>query len=113
MGVFITHRIAGPMYSLVRHFRSVEEGGAWASDMKLRDGDDLKYVVRNYNGMMSSIQSRTRNDLSALRTIKEKILISDSDTGRSNIESALEAINILEADIKSRLEDSEPNPIAS
>ena len=35
LGIFITHRIAGPMYSLVREFRKIEEG-TWKVEMRLR-----------------------------------------------------------------------------
>lgn len=65
LGLFITHRIAGPMYSLVRSFRRIEMG-LWAGHMRLRQGDDLRYVVRNFNQMVDGLVQTGRNDVQKL-----------------------------------------------
>ncbi len=65
MGILVTHRIAGPMFSLVRQFRRITDG-RFDSHLKVRDGDDLKYVVRNFNEMVDQLESQTRHDLKLL-----------------------------------------------
>lgn len=65
MGILVTHRIAGPMFSLVREFRQVQDG-RFTRHMKIREGDDLKYVVRNYNEMIDQLAAFARKDLEEL-----------------------------------------------
>lgn len=72
LGIFITHRIAGPMYSLVREFRKIEEG-SWAGEMRQRDGDDMRYVVRNFNAMLASLTGRLRKDIETIKELEKKL----------------------------------------
>lgn len=65
MGVIITHKIAGPMYSMVRQFRRVENG-QWYGRMGLRPDDEMKYLVRNFNEMLHGIQRQSQGDLEIL-----------------------------------------------
>ena len=102
MGIFLTHKVAGPMYSLVRHFRSIEEEGVWAGNMRLREGDDLRYVVRNFNGMMDAIGQSVKNDLEVLEDLRKSI--EDSDlSSEEKLEKTNSAINELEADLRYRI----------
>ncbi len=107
LGIFITHRLAGPMYSLVKHFRLIEEG-CWVSNIRLREGDDMRYVVRNFNGMMASIKQRTQSDLEQLKMMQ-------SLSNEENLESSekLERISNLicelEAEVSSRLSSPSMN----
>jgi len=77
MGVIMTHKIAGPMYSLVREFRRIE-AGLWNVKMRLRQDDDLKFVVRNFNEMVSAIVQASEADLSTI----EQLLEGEQDAGR-------------------------------
>ncbi len=61
-GVFLTHKIAGPMFSLVRSLRAVESG-SYGTTLKLRSSDELKFVARNFNEMTKSLRLRTNSDL--------------------------------------------------
>ena len=65
MGIMITHRIAGPMYSIVRHLRRIGLG-YFGVHMRLREGDDLRYVVRNVNDMIDSLKFLTKQDLDSI-----------------------------------------------
>ena len=62
LGVFITHRIAGPMYSLVRSFRRIELG-KWAGHLRIRENDDLKFLVRNFNQLVDGLVRQANQDL--------------------------------------------------
>jgi HAMP domain-containing protein len=92
MGILITHRLAGPMYSLVRQFRRVEEG-RWYGQMKIRDGDDMRYVVRNFNAMLDSINKQTQMDFEKLRHVRE-ILVSDENESERIAKALLELKSI-------------------
>lgn len=77
MGIFLTHRIAGPMYSMVRFFRTVEQGYLGAR-LKVRDGDELGYLVRNINAMMEGLSQAMKKDSDVLASIAEDL---NSDIG--------------------------------
>jgi HAMP domain-containing protein len=67
-GVYVTHRIAGPMFSMVRAFRLVEMG-KWNTTLRVRAGDDLLYLVRNFNEMTDGLVAITRSDIDRLEAV--------------------------------------------
>ena len=101
MGILLTHKIAGPMYSLVRHFRRVEDG-RWFGEMKVRDGDDLRYVVRNFNAMLDSINKASHHDLNKLHEVRS-VLVSEGEDDAEKINSALVELKTLEGRLRLRL----------
>jgi HAMP domain-containing protein len=72
MGVVITHKIAGPIYSMTRQFRKVEQG-EWASHIQLRKDDDLKYLARKFNEMIDAIKRQGEADYIQLRDARDKL----------------------------------------
>lgn len=101
MGILLTHRIAGPMYSLVRQFRRVEEG-RWYGQMKVREGDDLKYLVRNFNAMLESINRQTHLDFEKLRQLRG-VLVSSEWSDAEKVSRALLEIKSLDERLRGRL----------
>ena len=65
MTMFITHRIVGPLYSLVRNMRRFSSTH-WAGHIAVRENDELKYVMRNFNDMVDCIIAQTKRDHDAL-----------------------------------------------
>jgi methyl-accepting chemotaxis protein len=88
LGIFITHRIAGPMFSLVRHMRQIQ-GGSYFNDLKIRDSDDLKYLVRNYNELVDYLISTAKNDIERLKAVRT---LMESGTAK-------EAVSLLSTEI--------------
>lgn len=72
MGIMVTHKIAGPMYSLVRCFRRVAIG-KYDNLMRQREGDELRFIVRNFNDMLQSLQYSTAEDLGLLADAQKKV----------------------------------------
>lgn len=72
MGIFLTHRIAGPMYGIVRYIRQIEEGDL-CGRVKTRDGDELGFVVRNLNAMLDSLCNKAENELQSIRALREEL----------------------------------------
>ncbi|HET9239544.1 MAG TPA: hypothetical protein VFO10_19945 [Oligoflexus sp.] len=101
MGILITHRLAGPMYSLVRQFRRVEEG-RWYGQMKIRDGDDMRYVVRNFNAMVDAINKQTQMDFEKLRHVRE-LLVSTGMNESERIAKALLELKSVDEKMRERL----------
>lgn len=54
MGVMITHRIAGPVFGMIRQMRRVTMG-RWIGEMKSRENDELQPLVRNLNEMVATL----------------------------------------------------------
>lgn len=72
MGILVTHRIAGPMFSLVRQFRILQTGRLDAH-LRIREGDDLKYVVRNFNEMVDGLADGVKKDVTNLDFLVQSI----------------------------------------
>ncbi len=101
MGILMTHRVAGPMYSLVRQFRRVEEG-RWYGQMRIRDGDDMRYVVRNFNAMIEAIHTQTHMDSDKIRQIREVLVATDLPENEK-INRALVDLKLLDSKLRARL----------
>ncbi len=110
LAIFVTHRLAGPMYSLVRHFRRVEEG-MWYGAVRLREGDDLRYVVRNFNGMIDSISRETREDLGLVQELRQQLQEESTDSGKkqADLTEIYSMIEKLEQRISQRLSPPQSN----
>lgn len=100
MGVIITHKIAGPMYSMVRQFRRVENG-QWYGRMGLRPDDEMKYLVRNFNEMMQGIQRASQDDLEIINQMVVDLDKSDARDGAMLRGKLLE----VQTRLKERLEE--------
>jgi hypothetical protein len=61
LSVFITHRIAGPMFSMVRYLHLVRERNAKAP-LRVRENDDLRFLVRNINDFFEYLNSLNNAD---------------------------------------------------
>ncbi|MBM4250473.1 MAG: hypothetical protein FJ146_00700 [Deltaproteobacteria bacterium] len=72
LGVHVTHRIAGPIFSLVRHMRHVELGGSFKG-VKFRESDDLQYLARNYNSLMHALVAAEEARLAMLDRLEVSI----------------------------------------
>lgn len=92
-GILITHRIAGPMFSIVRHLRRLANG-QWQTNMQSRPGDELQLIVRNMNDLSDALVITAAKDLE---------LVEKAFAGSPAGESAT-ALNELRERIKSRME---------
>ena len=72
MAVLVAHKVAGPMFSLVRSFRRAG-AGQLDCDLNLREGDELKFVVRNFNDMLRGLRQRAAEDLELLSELRARL----------------------------------------
>lgn len=100
LGVLITHRLAGPIYSLTREFRKIS-GGIWGNQLKVRAEDDLKYLVRSYNEMSEGLAKIAEEDLAAL--ILAISSLEKSAQGNPDIKAAAEELQALHVRLKDRI----------
>lgn len=68
MTITVTHRIVGPLYNLVRNMRRFESPH-WNGHIRVRDRDELHYVMRNFNSMIDNIIAALNKDLAALQKV--------------------------------------------
>lgn len=96
LGIIITHKMAGPMYSMVRHLRRIESG-IWSGHMRLRKGDEMGYVVRNFNDMIDGLVRIAKLDVMHIDKILESI--------KSVEKSSDEKLNEVETELRRMRED--------
>ena len=90
MGIFITHRIAGPMFALVRHFRVIQTGRL-TPPLRVRASDELKYVVRNFNDMLEYLLKVTARDKAVLDDAAARLTKAGADAETIGMLTALSA----------------------
>lgn len=96
MGLYLSHRISGPLYSVVRKLRLLGHGNFFG-ELKLRKNDELKYLMRNINHATSQLADKTRDDISKL----EKLL---SQVQKANQKLNSDELNEVETKIKLMVE---------
>jgi HAMP domain-containing protein len=58
LGLFLSHRTAGPMYHFKRVFDEIRHGKT-QQRVRLRPGDEFREVAESFNEMMDSLKPRT------------------------------------------------------
>ncbi|MEI6399092.1 MAG: HAMP domain-containing protein [Pseudomonadota bacterium] len=99
-GIVLTHKVAGPMFSLIRHLRSIG-AGQWNIKMGQREGDELQMIVRHLNEMSDHLVLATRNDLDVLDKIKLTVSQFNGEAGERDF--LLTAIENLCESLKKRI----------
>ncbi len=64
--ITVTHRVVGPLYNLVRNMRRFESPN-WNGHIRVREKDELQYVMRNFNNMIDCIVGTINKDLEVLQ----------------------------------------------
>lgn len=102
LAIHVTHRLAGPMYSLVRQMRQIESG-RWYGALKIRQGDDLKYVVRNFNEMLSSLKISAVEDREAVNQLLGLVDNFKTENTSQEIEAMYGVLSELKARLSKRI----------
>lgn len=99
-GIFLTHRIAGPMYGMIRTIRQIG-AGQWNAQVRLRDSDELQMIGRHLNEMSEQLIRVSLEDLTKLDQISSAIANLEMD---ANGKEALNAkVAALKSDITKRI----------
>ena len=70
--IFLTHRVAGPLYKLESYLKKFTEGEP-IEHLKFRKGDHFHEIAEEYNKAMGSLQTRYRNDFSYLSEVSSYV----------------------------------------
>jgi signal transduction histidine kinase len=89
--ILLSHKIAGPLFNLVRHIRRMSLG-QWRTTMKVRPGDDLVFIVRNINELSSNLVQFAETDLEIVNDVlTSKNLDSSSQQKLAQLQQRLES----------------------
>lgn len=106
LGVMLSHRIAGPVFAMVRHLR-ILQSGSYTDRMRVRDTDELKYLARHINELSEVLTDRTRKDLIQLNEIIDvfgKISPDSADKDRVHLNQLCDR---LKAEFEDRIANNE------
>ena len=102
-GIMLTHRVAGPMFAIIRHMRRIG-AGHWRVIMRQRPHDDLQMLVRHLNEMSVSLVSSAKGDLDALERIRAGVTGYQGEAGERDF--LLAAIDRLTDELNKRITES-------
>lgn len=77
----MTHRIAGPMFNMVKQIHLITED-KWNLSFDVRNNDDLKYLVRNFKELIQYLVSTGTRDLERLDAVDAALSESPEEAKR-------------------------------
>ena len=84
VGIFITHRIAGPIYALERKMKQIIQEGIGSGHLQIRKTDEFQELVETFNEMIHSLQRQLNEQQEKIEKLKKEESIDSSETsGRS------------------------------
>lgn len=91
ISIFMSHRIAGPLFKLSKFFSQAKAGNLGA-ELYFRDKDHFQDLAAQYNDMMQGIRSREEAAISAI----EAALPSVAPDARASLEKAIASLRPLQ-----------------
>lgn len=58
LGIFITHRIAGPIYAIERRMKQIAQEGITKTDFRIRRTDEFQELAEAFNEMIASLEKQ-------------------------------------------------------
>lgn len=71
IGIFISHKIVGPILVLKKNLRQISEGN-YNIVMQLRKNDEFQDLKDHFNQMVSALSQSTREEIATLESLKTK-----------------------------------------
>ena len=101
-GILLTHRIAGPIFNLVRHLRMIAHG-RWNVKMRQRKLDELGFVVRHLNEMSAEMTKAVSQDIAGIEKIQS--LLAGLETNPQQLVLANQCLEEMNTRFKLRIKD--------
>jgi len=95
-GIFVTHKVAGPIFKMRRHLREVAAGDLRVPS-GLRKGDELVEFFAGFQSMVGALRGRREEQISDLLAARDATLSGDQS-------GAMDAMNRLERSLRAGLE---------
>lgn len=94
ISIFMSHKIAGPLYKLKQFFRAAKDGN-FTQTLSFRKRDHFQDLAVDYNEMMDSIRNRfadTHDSITNSISFIERALGSSGPASRNDLEVALKTL---------------------
>lgn len=101
-GILLTHRIAGPLFNLVRHLRMIAHG-RWNIKMRQRKLDEMGFVVRHLNEMSEQLTKAVNEDITGIEKIQG--LLAGLETNPQQLALANQSLEEMNRRFKKRIND--------
>ena len=69
-GIFITHRIAGPVYALERRMKQIAQEGMPKTPFQIRRTDEFQELAESFNEMMASLQKQIDQQTQKIKVLE-------------------------------------------
>ena len=83
-GLFISHKIAGPM-SRLKKFMKMVETGAYNLQLTFRKKDELKDIARSFNNMLSSILNKEKEEIRTIKDFESRLNLLIAESGNDTV----------------------------
>ncbi len=97
VGIYTSNRYAGPLYRLTKYLNLIGIENS-LSTVKIRKKDHLQELAKAFNNMIDSLESKTKEDIKVLDSLKGKIshVISSAEKGSTTQESLMTQMKEIE-----------------
>jgi hypothetical protein len=110
LGVRLSHRIAGPVFAMVRYLRTLQSG-QYNERMRVRDSDELKYLARHLGDLGDILHAKTTTDLVHLNEIITIVGKSQEGLSKEDRIQVLTTCEKLKTEFASRIANTEPEKV--
>lgn len=100
LGIFVLHRIAGPLYVLDKMFKLVSDGDL-TIQLRLRKGDELQELAKSFQTMVEKLRGYIKTDKEKIEEIKSVLNQIISEYDKISNQQVIEKLQ----DISLKLED--------
>jgi methyl-accepting chemotaxis protein len=94
LGIFVLHRIAGPLYVFDKMFNLVSQGDLTIK-VKLRKGDELKELAESFQRMIDNLNLFIKTDKEKIDEIKKEVKSLSNETTEQGFQQKIDKINLL------------------
>jgi nitrogen fixation/metabolism regulation signal transduction histidine kinase len=100
VGVYLSHKIAGPLFRFVMCIRELANGNL-KIQVNLRKGDELRELEAAFNDMTERLRSNVRQDRQHLKDIQEAVqvietMITKNTLGKAEKDKILEEVKFVQ-----------------
>jgi len=94
LGIFVLHRIAGPLYVFDKMFTLVSQGDLTVK-LRLRKGDELQELANSFQKMVDSLNLFIKTDKGKIDRIKKEVELLYSLQSNQEVQQKLDKIRLM------------------
>ena len=94
LGIFVLHRIAGPLYVFDKMFTLVSQGDLTVK-LRLRKSDELQELANSFQKMVDSLNLFIKTDKEKIEMIKKEVELLYSSQSNHEVQQKLDKIRLM------------------